>query len=185
MKYVEESSLKFAFDDEHTVFKYDDSRFYLEHFQQMRHTQAVDIICITNDAAWLIEVKNYRDGKGGAQVEPAQQTQDAVQRTKPNTECVVAHLIQQVRDTLAGLAAAQTDSNDDVASRDVAREALRRRQWRVAFHIEGLDKFTQYHLAGIHTKLKKQIKPIDQKAIVMSTRSSSGRVPWTATSIPK
>lgn len=167
MKYIEASELCFAFEDEHIICKYDESWFYKKHFMNMQHTQAVDIICITHDTVWLIEVKNYRGDK------PA------------STECVVAHLIQQVRDTLAGLAVAQTDANSDVASRDFAMKALRKRQWKVAFHIEDLSVWTHELVAGIKTKLKKRIKPIDQNVIVMDTQSRSGRVPWQVSSIPK
>lgn len=170
MRYIEESSLRFAFEDEHIICKYDNSWFFCECFRKMQHTQAVDIICITSDTTWLIEVKNYRGGK-----------------PKGSTECTVVHLIQQVRDTLAGLAVAQTNANSDVASRDFAIEALRKRQWKVVFHIEDPNKWTKSYRAGIYTKLKGRIKPIDQNVIVMSTQSRSGskRVPWQVSSMPE
>lgn len=118
-----EGSLRSSFDDDHDVLKYDDSPFYCQQFQSIQYTKAVDMVCVTDDAAWLIEVKDYNN-----------------EREKEIS--LEDELVQKVRDTLAGLAAANTKDNNDNDSREIAAAALSRRSWRVALHIEGLDEFT-------------------------------------------
>ena len=154
-----EGSLRFSFDDAHSVLKYDDSSFYCERFQSIQNTKAVDIVCVTEDAAWLIEIKDY-----GHEREKEISLED--------------ELVQKVRDTLAGLAAANTEGNNDNTSREIAATALSRRSWRVAFHLEGLDEFTLDLPANLQIKLKKRLNSIDKKSMVLNIPYQAA-VPWT------
>lgn len=156
---VVEGSLRFSFDDAHNVLKYDDSQFYCKQFKSIQYTKAVDIVCVTDDAAWLIEIKDYNN-----------------EREKEIS--LEDELVQKVRDTLAGLAAANTKDNNDNTSREIAAAALSRRSWRVVFHIEGLDEFTRDLPANLHIKLKRRLNPIDKKSMVLNMPYQTS-VPWT------
>lgn len=153
-----EGSLRFSFDDAHNVLKYDGSTFYCEQFKRIQYTKAVDMVCVTDDAAWLIEIKDYNNER---------------EKDIPLED----ELIQKVRDTLAGLAVANTEDHNDNTTREIAAAALSRRRWRVAFHIEGLDEFTQDLPTNLHIKLKKRLNPIDKKSMVLSIQYQAD-VPW-------
>lgn len=155
---VVEKSLLFSFDDNHDVLKYDDSSFYRDQFEHIMSTKAVDIVCVTDDAAWLIEIKDYSHGR-----EDEAPLDDV--------------LVQKVLDTLAGLTVANSEGNKDGTTKYVAAAALDRGSWRVVFHIEGLDKLTQSFPNELQIKLTRRLRPIDKRSIVMS-REDLVDVPW-------
>ena len=116
MTEISEGDLTFTFPDDCEARKYDEWSFYRNQFKYVAGgSKAVDILCVSGDAAWLIEIKDYRQH----------------QRLKRSD--IDDELASKVRDTLAGLAAASSNAN----SRDeqtLARRALRTRRWRVALH---------------------------------------------------
>ena len=117
MTEIEEGDLTFTFPDDCEVDKYDEWSFYRNQFQPVAGgSKAVDILCVSGDAAWLIEIKDYRQHP----------------RTKPSD--IGDELASKVRDTLAGLAAASSNANSR-DERALARRALQRRRWRVVLHL--------------------------------------------------
>ena len=61
MTEIEEGGLTFSFPDHCEAGKYDEWSFYREQFQSAAGgSKAVDMLCIADDVAWLIEVKDYR-----------------------------------------------------------------------------------------------------------------------------
>ena len=94
MTAINEGSLLFTFTPACDASKYDECTFYLKQFQNVGSGQkAVDIICVEGNECWFIEVKDYR---------------------KPRTGKVTnlhIDLTIKVRDTLAGLVAAQFNPN--------------------------------------------------------------------------
>lgn len=166
MKEVEVDGLAFLFPEDGEVTKYDEWDFYTRRFQGIKDgTKAVDILCLSVDAAWLIEVKDYRSHE----------------RTKPSD--LSDEVAGKVRDTLAGLAAASANAEDDLEKR-TAKRAIRRGRWRVVLHLEqaevtgsalwprGIDN------AVILQKLRRRLKTVDQEPIVCNFNSCPKDVPW-------
>ena len=98
--------------------KYDDWAFYRNQFQSVAGgSKAVDILCLADGVAWLVEIKDYRRH----------------QRTNPLDLC--DEVATKVRDTLSGLAAASANAND-ADEKTLARRAFSMHRWRVALHLE-------------------------------------------------
>lgn len=157
-----EGALEFSFDGPN-AFEYDDSDFYRKQFDRLQYTKGVDFVYVTKDAAWLIEVKDYRMATEA----------DPELRDK---------LVQQVRDTLAGLAAANANTNRDDDSRNIAAMALSRRRWRVAFHLEGLDRFGAELRSNLQIELGNRLKSIDRRVVITSNDFQIG-IPWKVSGI--
>ena len=58
---IEEGDLTFSFPDHCEAGKYEEWSYYRNRFQSVAGgSKAVDILCLSDDAAWLIEIKDYR-----------------------------------------------------------------------------------------------------------------------------
>lgn len=157
MECVKEGNLKFSFEGPN-AFKYDDLDFYRKQFCKIQCTKGVDIIYVADDAAWLIEVKNFhKDRKKEISLED--------------------ELTQKVRDTLACLAAAHACTNNDDESKNIAAMALSRRRWRVAFHLDGLDKIVSDYPGVLQMKLTNKLESIDEGVVITNINSQTD-VPW-------
>ena len=109
MSEIKEGALTFSFPDHCETSEYDKWSFYCKKFQSMAGgSKAVDILCLTNGVAWLVEIKDYRIHR----------------RTKPID--LWDEVAAKVRDTLSGLAAASANA-DDATSRRSHNE-----RWRCA-----------------------------------------------------
>ena len=87
MTEIREGALTFSFPDQCEAGKYDDWSFYRNQFQSVAGgSKAVDILCLADGVAWLVEIKDYRQHP----------------RTKPSDLC--DEVARKVRDTLSGLA---------------------------------------------------------------------------------
>ena len=118
MTEIHEGNLKFMFPGDCQVDKYDDWSFYCNQFQSTAGgSKAVDILCISDEAAWLIEIKDYRKHR------------------RMKLSDIEDELASKVRDTLAGLAAASANANS-IDEQSLAWQALRVRRWRVVLHLE-------------------------------------------------
>jgi len=145
---ITEKNLTFTFDHNCHVSKYDDWSFYRNQFQKICNGgKAVDIVCVKNNKLWLIEIKDYR---------------------QPNTG-KVKHLhialAKKIRDTLAGLVAAQCNANHH-QEKQFASHALRTTQIELVFHLEQPVKTSKlfpqaFDPADLMQKLKGQLKAID------------------------
>ena len=166
MTEVREGDLTFTFPDDCQVGKYDEWSFYRNQFNSIAGgSKAVDILCISGDAAWLIEVKDYRRHPRLKLVE------------------IYNEVAGKVRDTLAGLAAASANANDG-DERALARRALQRRRWRIVLHLEQPKVSSRlrpkpFDVTNVGLKLGGKVKAIDAHPIVMD-RESKFALPWTA-----
>ena len=175
MTVIKEGALTFSFPDRCEVSKYDRWSFYRNQFQTVAGgSKAVDMLCIDGDAAWLIEVTDYRQQQ---QTEP-----------KPNLTDLGDEVASKVRDTLAGLAAANATANDE-CERKIAQRALARRRWRVALHLEQPKLPSRlrpqpFNPADVTSKLrsKSALKSIDAHPVVLDLHTLCLGVPWTVQS---
>lgn len=165
MTVITEGRLSFTFSAGCSASKYDDWSFYRKQFQKVCGSEkAVDIICIENGEIWLIEVKDYR---------------------QPNTQKVINlpnSLAKKVRDTLAGLVAAQCNANDRT-EKQFARSALRTSRINLVFHIEQPQKTSRLFPkavdpADILQKLKGLLKAIDPHPKVVDQHTLRPQMPW-------
>ena len=161
----QEGALVFTFPEDAQVGKIDSWAFYRNQFSKIQKTKAVDFVCVFEDECWLIEVKDYR------------------YRPRTKTLEIADEIAWKSRDTLACLAAAARNANDE-AERALATEAFEkaRRRWRVALHLEwpparrlhsGRDLASKLQM-----KLKNVVKGIDPHPVVGD--SSRTRGPWSA-----
>lgn len=165
MTTIQEGALKFTFSKSFAC-KYDNWAFYRNQFQNAcyRDNKAVDLLCYSNSDAWLIEVKDYR------------------QHARTKVIDLADELACKVRDTLAGLAAAQIRAND-ATEKNFACEMLRKLNVRVVCHIEQPVKVSRLRPRAIEPdKLKDQLrrllKAIDPHPIVMDSLTTTSQVVW-------
>ena len=166
MTEIDEGDLKFSFPDYCEAAKYDEWSFYRNQFQSVASgSKAVDILCLSNDATWLIEIKDYRR-------HPRQKLSD-----------IDDEVASKVRDTLAGLAAASASANcrDE---RALARRALRKHRWRVALHLEHPNERSRLwqresRVANVLSKIRTKVKAIDAHPVVLDRDTRRPNVPWT------
>ena len=145
MTEIREGDLEFSFPDHCEASKYDDWAFYRNQFKSVAGgSKAVDVLCLTEDAAWLMEVKDYRQ--------------------HPRTKLLDLgdEIAIKVRDTLSGLAAASANANDN-EERTLARRTLAKRRWRVALHLEQPLVRSRlcprpFNVANVVLKLRSQLK---------------------------
>ena len=167
MTEIEEGGLGFSFPDHCEAGKYDEWAFYRNQFQPVAGgSKAVDIVCVAEDAAWLIEVKDYRRHP----------------RTKPSD--LDDELAGKVRDTLAGLAAASANA-DCQEERTLARRALAKHRWRVALHLEQPRAPSRLRrrpvdVASVLAKmLSRKLKAVDPHPLVLDRGTRRSDIPWT------
>lgn len=163
---IEEGDLKFTFPDHCEVGKYDEWSFYRNQFKSVAGgSKAVDIVCVSNEAAWLIEIKDYR------------------QHRRVKHSDIEDEFAGKVRDTLAGLAAASANANDH-DEQTLARRALRRRRWRVALHLEQPNVRSRlrpkpYDVANLVWRLRKKVKSVDAHPLILDRGAERLDLPWT------
>ena len=161
---ITEGALTFSFPNGFKARKYDDWTFYKKHFQSVAGgSKAVDILCIARGAAWLIEIKDYR------------------QYSRKKTIDLCNEVAIKVRDTLSGLATAYANA-DDKAEKYFARRVVETGEWRVVLHLEQLDEGsrlwpTAINPANVRLKLRQKLKAVDPNAMVTDIRRL-GDVPW-------
>ena len=170
MMQIEEGDLTFSFPDHCEAGKYDDWSFYRNQFQSVAGgSMAVDVLCLADGVAWLVEIKDYRQHP----------------RTKLIDLC--DEVARKVRDTLSGLAAASANAND-AAERAFARRALKMRRWRVALHLEQPNVASRLRPwaidpASMKSKLRKGLKAglkaIDAHPKVVDRQKPHPGIPWT------
>ena len=163
---IEEGDLNFSFPEHCEASKYDDWAFYRNQFKLVAGgSKAVDILCLAEDAAWLVEVKDYR------------------QHPRMKSTDLGDEIAKKVRDTLSGLAAASANANDD-DERTFARRMLTKRRWRVALHLEQPHVRSRlrpkpFNIADVEFKLRSQLKPIDAHPLVLDRQTVRDDIPWT------
>ena len=163
---VGDLTLSFPDQCETDKYKYDDWSFYRNQFQSVAGgSKAVDILCLADDVAWLVEIKDYRQHP----------------RTKLIDLC--DEVAQKVRDTLSGLAAASANANDP-DEKTLARRALVMRRWRVALHLEQPNVTSRLRPwavdpANMKLKLRQVLRAIDAHPAVVDRQRLHPDMPWT------
>jgi len=167
-KVIIEGKLKFTFCEDCCASQYDNWSFYRNQFQNTcGSAKAVDILCVTNNTTWLIEIKDYR----------------AHPRTKPVD--IGDEIAFKVRDTLAGLVAAKVNANVQ-DEKQFATLALQEhlRSIRVVLHLEQPAKHSKLfpkaiNPANVKQKLKQRLKAIDAHPLVVDQNSLATHKYWT------
>jgi len=169
MTVIQEGALKFTFKPDTQACRYDTWSFYRNQFQNgcSRENKAVDFLCHSKECAWLIEVKDFRHHERTKVVE------------------LPDEIANKVRDTLAGLVAAQVNANDESEKKN-AHAILRKKQVRVVCHIEQPSKSSRLRPRAIEPdklqlKLRSLLKAIDAHPTVMDRKSAVPQVPWRVT----
>ena len=163
MNKITEGDLTFSFPPGCQASKYDDWSFYRNQFQSVAGgSKGVDILCVESDTSWLIEIKDYRKHY----------------RTNPSN--IADEVVNKVRDTLAGLAAAAKVAHE-ADQRELARKALKTSQWRVVLHLE--QSATPSRLGPDPTDLRnklrtRKLKAVDAHPIVCDRKTTPNYVPW-------
>jgi hypothetical protein len=168
MNTIQEGSLTFTFPDGCLATKYDDWSFHRNQFQTTcGGAKAVDILCIENNEAWLIEIKDYR---------------------KPLTKKVAGlhkTVAKKVRDTLAGLVAAKFNGNDPQEVQ-FAQEILRSNRVHIVLHVEQPTKHSKLFPraidpADLKQQLKRLVKAIDAHPKIVDQTNLAGNMSWSVT----
>lgn len=165
---LREGRLTFHFPDNASVSQYDDWAFYRRQFNAcFGGTKAIDFLYVDAEVTWLIEVKDYR----------------AHRRSKAiNLGDEVAI---KVRDTLAGLAAAQCNANDQ-EERRLASQALQGRRFNVVLHLEQPEKQSKLFPravdpANVKIKLKQTLRAVDCHPKIVNQNNLTANMGWTVT----
>jgi len=163
---ITEDRLSFSFPHRVQATKYDDWSFYRNQFNAaFGGTKATDLIAIDGDTTWLVEIKDYRIHR----------------RTKPidlGDEVAV-----KIRDTLAGLTAAQCNANNK-DEKQFARSALKTKKLRIVLHLEQPLKHSRLfprviNPVAVQQKIKQKLKAIDAHPKVVDQHSLSPDMSWT------
>lgn len=170
MDTIKEGRLTFSFSAGCAASRYDEWRFYRKHFNSVaRSSKAVDIICITENVVWLIEVKDY------------------CHHSRDKDLGIVDEIEMKMRDTLAGLAAASANADDP--EKKFAQQALAVHHWRVILHLELPNRPLSIHpqptegLANTADNIRRQktLRAIDKQPMVVSCTTFPPDIPWVAT----
>ena len=169
MTEIVEGALTFTFPTHCTAGKYDEWSFYRNQFRFVAGgSKGVDILCVSDDAAWLVEIKDYR--------------------RHPRTKLIEIddELASKARDTLAGLTAASANANN-ADEQALAWRALRQRRWRVALHLEQPSARSRlrpkpFDVANVLSRIRKsrKLKAVDAHPVIVSRAIVPRDVPWTA-----
>ncbi len=168
MSVLLEGRLRFSFGESCLAEKYDDWSFFCNQFQNTcGGAKAVDIICLSRNTSWLIEIKDYRQHK----------------RTKPQD--IGDEVALKVRDTLAGLVAAKMNANDS-NEKNFAKKALQSKFIRVVLHLEQPEKHSRLFPraidpAAVKQSLKRQLRAIDAHPSIVHKNNLSSYMDWKIT----
>jgi len=166
---LEEGKLEFIFQHSNST-KYDDWVFYRNQLTNaFGQSKAVDLITIDDNNTWLIEVKDYRQ----------------YPRTKPSE--LADEIAKKVRDTLAGLAAAQHNAND-ADEKNFAQNAIKK-PFRIVLHLEQHPTGNRLRPRAAEPKdliqkLKQLLKAVDAHPRIVDQHSITPDMPWTVKSLP-
>lgn len=180
MTEITERDLTFRFPDGCQAVKYDarsdDWSFYRRsEFQHVAGgSKAVDILCVEGNTSWLIEIKDYR--------------RCSPQEPLPTPSELARIVAMKVRDTLAGLAAAVKEANNnEVNERRLVQQALATSQWRVVLHLEQpptgerLQPEAIYRSSLLQELRSRKLKAIDREPILCDQHTIGHHhdIPWT------
>jgi hypothetical protein len=144
--------------------KYDDWSFYRNQFARIGSgIKAVDLIAISADAVWVVEVKDYRVHRRTKTVDMAQEFAD------------------KVLHTLSALLPAKLNAAEQ-SERDFAARVLASSRLRLVLHLEQPAKHSKLFPrsidpANIKLKIKQKLKAIDPHPVVAEMGKMQD-LPW-------
>jgi len=160
-----EGRLRFSFPDTSEVTRYETWTFCRRQFQNRcrEGNKAVDFICLHGQDVWFIEVKDYR----------------LFSRSKE--EHLVDEVAQKVRDTLAGVAAAVRNANND-EERRFAQRLFGQTCARVILHLEQPRQPSRLRprlidKANVLDQLRRRLKAVG-RVYVVDQQNMPPRIPW-------
>lgn len=148
MAILSEGRLQFVFGSSCHAEKYDEWSFYRNQFQSTcSGVKAVDMICVSNNTSWLIEIKDYRQHK----------------RTKPQD--LGDEVAIKMGNTLTGLVAAKMNANDS-SEQGFAKKVIQSKAIKVVLHLEQPEKHSKLFPravdpVAVKQSLKRQLRAID------------------------
>jgi hypothetical protein len=163
---LQEDRLTFSFNRD-TAVHYDKWSFYRNQFNSaFGGAKAVDFVYLDGQKAWLIEVKDYRANRRTKLVDLADE------------------VAWKVRDTLAGLVAAQSNAND-ADEQAFAKQAVHKKL-RVVLHLEQPEKPSKLFQqvvdpSKLRMALKQRLKSIDPHPAVVNQRTIKPSMTWVVT----
>lgn len=163
-----EGRLTFHFPANADVSKYDDWSFYRNQFNHcFGGTKAIDFVYVDTSTLWLIEVKDYRA------------------HTRIKMQDLGDEIAQKVRDTMAGLLAAQANAND-AQEMAWAQKAVSRNRIHVVLHLEQPARHSRafpqvVNPANLQLKLKQLLRPVDSHPRVVNQHTMPATLRWSVT----
>lgn len=161
-----EGRLRFFFPDTSEVTRYDTWTFYRRQFQNRcgKGNKAVDFICLHENDVWFIEVKDYRVF------------------SRRREEHLVDDVAQKVRDTLAGVAAAVWNANNDGEKHFAQRLFHQKRDARVVLHLEQPGRPSRLRprpidKANVLDQLRRLLKAVG-RVYVVDQQNIPRKIPW-------
>lgn len=168
MSILLEGRLQFTFGALCLAEKYDDWSFFRNQFQNTcGGAKAVDIVCLSRNTSWLIEIKDYR------------------QHTRTKPQDIGDEVALKVRDTLAGLVAAKMNANES-DEKNFAKKILQSKSIKVVLHLEQPEKHSKLFPraidpAAVKQSLKRQLRAIDAHPSIVNKNNLSASMDWTVT----
>lgn len=162
---LKEGRLTFSFPDDDCVSQYDSWSFYRNQFNAcFGGTKAIDFLYVEEGTTWLIEVKDYR--------------------AHPRTKAVDLgdEVATKVRDTMAGLVAAQCNANNPEEQK-LASLALKQNCIRVVLHLEQPEKQSRLFPkavdpVNVKIKLKQLLRAVDAHPKVVNQHCLTPEMRW-------
>ncbi len=164
MPAIKEGNLTFSF--EFGAVKFDDSAFYRRQFVRIQNNiQAVDIVAVDNETAYLIEVKDY---------------------THPDTENLtlkelIRTIISKILLTLSAILPMKNNANVR-AEKMIAEKFSRADRISVIFHMElppprRTLRQSAFNIQNLQIQLRRKLRSVDPHLKIVSASNSEG-LPW-------
>jgi hypothetical protein len=163
----DEQRLRFTFDDDWKVLKWDEHGAYRSGIQQLRSTDAVDFFGLYMGAPWFIEVKDYRRFPG-------------VARKRLAGGELARQVGSKVRDTLAGMIWACGRATLDEGALDEYLRSLVGwgKKIPVVLWIEDDGDIPSPDLSALADNIKREISWLNPRVVVInSERAAASPIP--------
>lgn len=164
---ISEGKLTFIFPDNWKVNKYDESNFVKNHIQKSQGCKAVDILALSNDSLFMIEIKDFRNYR-------------IESKASLKNDVVLDEVVQKFRDTLTGLYAAYRCQIEELApfyqylytNSKYSKLARHQRKIICVWFIEqDIQSHIEFSTIDLRLKLKNQLKFLNVNCFVHNKKS--------------
>ena len=168
---ITEGKLIFTFPKNWEVIKYDESHFFKNHIRKSQGSKAVDILALSDNGLFLIEIKDFR----GYRIEN--------KKSIRNDE-ILNEVVQKVRDTIMGLYAAYRQTNEELApfyrylctTSKYSMLARHQRKIIVVWFLEqDIQSNFEFSLISLKIKLKNQLKFLNINCLVHNKKTYASK----------